>query len=125
MCFPYDRYNRDTKVYHHHLEYNGFYFDSSMFNINSKIEITNESTQFENNLVFREFKFDGYNLILIANMDWDEQTDKLYYYRLVATKIQKCRKEAGLHPWDPINAYYNSNPKINNQKFDIGIDGPM
>ncbi len=47
------------------------------------------------------------NLILIVNLDWDEQTDKLYYYRLVATRIQKCRKEAGLHPWDPINAYYS------------------
>ncbi len=92
-------------------EFDGFIFDSTLFNINSKIEITAESTQFENNLVFREFKFDGYNLILVGNMDWDEQTDKLYYYRLVATKIQKCRKEAGLHPWDPINAYYSSNHK--------------
>jgi isoleucyl-tRNA synthetase len=88
--------------------HDGFKFEKSHFNCNSKIEIIG---QMDKNLTYREFKFDGYNLIMIGNLDWDEQTDKLYYYRLVATRIQRCRKLAGVHPWDPINSYYSGKPK--------------
>ena len=44
---------------------------------------------------------------------YDEEIDKLYYYRLVATKIQRARKYANLHPWDLINAYYTGESKYN------------
>lgn len=88
--------------------YNGFKFEKSHFNINSKIEIVGQTS---GNLVNKEFKFDNYNLILIGNIDWDENTDKIYYYRLVATSVQKCRKLAEVHPWDPIVCYYSGVPK--------------
>ncbi len=88
--------------------YKGFNFEKSHFNINSKIEMIGQTSA---NLVNREFKFDNFNMILIGNLDWDETTDKIYYYRLVATSIQKCRKLAGVHPWDPIVCYYSGNPK--------------
>ncbi len=90
-------------------EYKGFEVNRTLFNINSSIEFVNNSSQ--KNLAFSEYKFDNFNIIVIGNLDWDETTDKLYYYRLVATKIQKARKLAGLHPWDPITSYYYGNPK--------------
>ena len=42
---------------------------------------------------------------------WTEANDKVYYYRLVATSIQRSRKNAGLHPWDEINALWEGEPK--------------
>ena len=47
---------------------------------------------------------------------YDETIDKIYYYRLVATQIQKNRKLANLHPWDHIEAVYKGEPKY---KLDI------
>lgn len=88
--------------------YNSFSMDKTMFNINTEIKFNNK---FNNNLVLNEFKFDGFEIKLIADLEWDEITDRLYYYRLVGTKIQKARKQAGLHPWDKINAYYSGEPK--------------
>ena len=46
---------------------------------------------------------------------YDETDDQIYYYRLVATNIQKCRKLAGLHPWDTVEAFYQGEPKYINQ----------
>ena len=42
---------------------------------------------------------------------WSESNERIYYYRLVATSIQKSRKNAGLHPWDPIVSLWDGNPK--------------
>ena len=42
---------------------------------------------------------------------WTESSEKIYYYRLVATSIQRTRKNAGLHPWDEINVMFEGNPK--------------
>ena len=44
---------------------------------------------------------------------WDASVDKLYYYRLVATSIQRARKFAGLHPWDPVQAFWQGDAKYN------------
>ncbi len=98
--------------------YEGFEFTRGEFNINSSIELLDNFGVQEKNLTHREFKFDNFNLILIANLSWDEQTDKLYYYRLVATRIQLSRKLAGLHPWDPINCYYSGNVKYDLEETD-------
>jgi hypothetical protein len=87
-------------------EYEGLKFTKSMFNISCNVKLINN---FKKEYVFKEFKYDNFNLTIIADLDYDESVDKLYYYRLVATKIQKSRKLAGLHPWDLINAYYSGN----------------
>jgi hypothetical protein len=52
-----------------------------------------------------------YTSILDMISSGDETTDKIYYYRLVATQIQKNRKLAGLHSWDPIKVIYRGKPK--------------
>ena len=48
---------------------------------------------------------------------FDKTTDRMYYYRLVATQIQKNRKSAGLHPWDHIAAFYE--PISDKAKYDL------
>ena len=108
--------------------YKDFLMDKTMFNIKTTIKFIkgNENVQGSDktnsnsntNIVYREYKFDGYEIKLIANLDWDESTDKLYYYRLVGTKIQKTRKSAQLHPWDLINVYYSGNPKYSLESDD-------
>jgi hypothetical protein len=47
----------------------------------------------------------------LMDKTWDTSNDKIYYYRLVSTSIQKARKEAGLHPWDNIFALWEGEPK--------------
>lgn len=87
-----------------------YIFDQTMFNYNYSI-ITDEVDT--TNIVFKEFDF-GMNkdkIILLMDKSWDVLTDKIYYYRLVATSIQKSRKEAGLHPWDVVIASFEGNPK--------------
>jgi isoleucyl-tRNA synthetase len=110
--------------------YKDFPMDKTMFNIKTTIKfIGGIGMWVENglekgiektntNIVCKEYKFDGYEIKLLANLDWDESTDKLYYYRLVGTKIQKTRKLAQLHPWDLINVYYSGNPKYSLESDD-------
>jgi hypothetical protein len=63
--------------------------------------------------VFKEVQIGAHKIILLVDKYYDEELDKKYYYRLVATKIQRCRKYAGLHPWDNIKSYYSGEPKYN------------
>ena len=96
----------------HGDEVNNFVFDSPMFNYTYKIE-TNDLNLSSDNLVYKEFNFGSYKdkIILLMDKTWDTSNDKVYYYRLVATCIQKARKEAGLHPWDSVNAMWDGEPK--------------
>lgn len=91
--------------------YQEYQLTRSMFNIKNKINFINSDNIDNKNLVFTEYVHEGYEIKLIANLDWDETTNKLYYYRMVATKIQRARKYAGLHPWNKINSYYEGTPK--------------
>ena len=83
-----------------------------MFNYTYKIE-TNDLNFSSDNLVYKEFNFGSYKdkIILLMDKTWDSSNDKVYYYRLVATCIQKARKEAGLHPWDNVSAMWDGEPK--------------
>ena len=90
-----------------------FQFDSTMFNYTYKIDFIESDTNNSDNLIYKEFDFGSYKdkIILLMDKSWDEFNDKIYYYRLVATSIQKSRKEGGLHPWDNVIAYWDGKPK--------------
>jgi hypothetical protein len=92
--------------------YEEYVFEPTMFNYTYKIE-TIDSELSSDNLVYKEFNFGSYKdkIILLMDKTWDTSNEKIYYYRLVATCIQKARKEAGLHPWDNICALWDGKPK--------------
>ena len=84
-----------------------------MFNI--KYHVKTKKNLENTDIVYKEFDY-GDNkdkIAILMDKYYDETTDKLYYYRLVATSIQKCRKFAGLHPWDNIEAFWEGKPKYN------------
>ncbi len=91
--------------------YKDFELDLSLFNI--KYDITLDDDNVNKDYVFKEVQIGAHKIILLVDKYYDEELDKKYYYRLVATKIQRCRKYAGLHPWDNIKSYYSGEPKYN------------
>ena len=103
----YKYYYQDEK------NYDEFEFDYTMFNRSYKIDFINLNSSDQVNLIYKEFDFglDKDKIILLLDKSWDESNDKIYYYRLVATSIQKSRKDAGLHPWDNVTAYWDGKPK--------------
>ena len=92
--------------------YDEYVFEPTMFNYTYKIE-TIDSDLSSDNLVYKEFNFGSHKdkIVLLMDKTWDTSNDKIYYYRLVATCIQKARKEAGLHPWDSIRSFWDGEPK--------------
>ena len=93
--------------------FNGYTFEQNMFNVKYNVKIKKNLKNTD--IVYKEFDY-GDNkdkIAILMDKYYDETTDKLYYYRLVATSIQKCRKFAGLHPWDNIEAFWEGNPKYN------------
>jgi isoleucyl-tRNA synthetase len=91
-------------------KYNEFEMDSSLFNISYKInvkECLDETTDY----VFKEINYGKNKITILADKFYDESIDKLYFYRLVATLVQRTRKYAGLHPWDEIKCYYGGELK--------------
>lgn len=106
-----DTYNQIEKLNQNELDeiiknniYNNFDIDASLFNIGYSVEGE-----------IKEFSIDNNKILILLNKDYDEASDKIYYYRLVATNIQKSRKTANLHPWDTICVYY----KNINSKYDL------
>ena len=99
-------------------EINGFTIDSTLFNYTYSID--SDKIKFDKNIVFKEFEFGEHKdkIILLMDKSWDDSTDKIYYYRLVAISIQKARKEAGLHPWDNIVAFWEGEPKYTLESLD-------
>jgi isoleucyl-tRNA synthetase len=89
--------------------YKDIVLDDSLFISNCDITIVNQ----EPNSIyeFKELAFGTNKITVVIDKYYDEEIDKLYYYRLVATKIQRSRKYANLHPWDKINAYYSGMAK--------------
>ena len=49
----------------------------------------------------------GTNYSVYLNSTIDEETKILGYSKMIASKYQKMRKAAGLHPWDKIRLCYN------------------
>jgi len=64
----------------------------------------------EGDEVYRELVCNNEKVLLIIDKHYDQELEKKYYYRLVATKIQRCRKAFGLKPWNNIDLYYNGIP---------------
>ena len=91
--------------------FKNFELDLSLFNI--KYDITLDDDNVNKDYVFKEVQIGAHKIILLVDKYYDEELDKKYYYRLVATKIQRCRKYAGLHPWDNIKSYYTGESKYN------------
>ncbi|AYV79947.1 MAG: isoleucyl-tRNA synthetase [Gaeavirus sp.] len=96
--------------------YNGFEINSILFDYNNNISI--KSDTINDNNIYKEFSFGLNKITIIVDKYYDEEIDKLYYYRLTATRIQRSRKLAGLHPWDDINVYYSEEPKYNLESED-------
>lgn len=93
--------------------FEGYNIDSIFFDHSFNIELLN-SNNYSKDLIYKEFNFGDHNnkIIILMNKMWSETNDMIYYYRLVATSIQKSRKNAGLHPWDDIYALWEGNPKF-------------
>jgi isoleucyl-tRNA synthetase len=93
-------------------EYKGFSISSTYFNYNHEIDLLDSQSD-SKDLVYKEFNFGEFKdkIIILMDKSWTEANDKIYYYRLVATSIQRSRKNAGLHPWDEINALWEGEPK--------------
>jgi isoleucyl-tRNA synthetase len=91
-------------------KYEDYEMDTSLFNISYEINIKDtedEKAKYE----FKEIIYGNNNITVLMDVYYDENIDKLYYYRLIATLVQKSRKKAGLHPWDVIKTYYSGNAK--------------
>jgi hypothetical protein len=72
--------------------------------------------------VYRELVCNNEKVLIIIDKHYDQELEKKYYYRLVATKIQRCRKAFGLKPWNKIDINYklNTNYKVDTiSKVDI------
>ena len=72
-------------------------------------------------IVYKELICDNEKVLLIIDKHYDQELEKKYYYRLVATKIQRCRKAFGLKPWNKIDIYYklNTNSKVDIPAFPL------
>ena len=88
---------------------NDFEMDTGLFNISYEINVSGSDEGAD--YVFKEFTYGLNNVTILADKFYDENIDKLYYYRLIATKVQRARKLAGLHPWDVIKTYYSGETK--------------
>lgn len=55
----------------------------------------------------------GTNYSVYLNSTIDEETKILGYSKMIASKYQKMRKAAGLHPWDKIRLGYSGVPEYN------------
>ena len=105
--------NENLLIVYETGEYDGYVFDNTMFDIKYEILLTEKEKDAE--YIYRDFAY-GLNkdkIIILLNKNYDKMTDKLYYYRLIATLIQRSRKLAKLHPWDNISVEYSGEPKYN------------
>ena len=93
-------------------QFDGFDINSTMFNYNYNVSLIDQESS---DLVYKEFDFGDYKdkIIILMDKSWTELNDKIYYYRLIATSIQKSRKNAGLHTWDEVTALWDGDPKYN------------
>ena len=78
-----------------------------------------------------EYNFiDGYNYCVYIDIIQTEQIKQLAYGKLISTLFQRMRKNAGLHPWDPINLGLYGNTeysfdKISEQIYSICMIKPI
>ena len=93
-------------------QFNNFEIDESLFNIDYIITFLDKQEQLDNKEIkLEEIKINNQPTFVIGDIKHDENTDKLYYAKLFATKVQRMRKNAGLHPWNKIKVYWEGKPK--------------
>jgi isoleucyl-tRNA synthetase len=94
--------------------YEAYAIDKSLFNIN----ISSKTNS--NSIIYKEYDLNKTKnkIIIVIDKSYDETVDKLYYYRCIASSIQKTRKLAGLHPWDEIVSYWNGSSKYDLNAID-------
>jgi isoleucyl-tRNA synthetase len=96
--------------------YKSFALEPHMFSITttyipkSIVDTIGSVDQKEEDNVYKELICDNEKVLLIIDKHYDQELEKKYYYRLVATKIQRCRKAFGLKPWNNINVFYDGVP---------------
>lgn len=90
--------------------YQNFAMEATFFNVSYEINVK-DSTDKTAEYVFKEISYGTNKITILVDKYYDEYIDKLYFYRLVATRVQRARKYAGLHPWDLIKSYYSGEPK--------------
>jgi isoleucyl-tRNA synthetase len=95
--------------------YKSFALESHMFlittmYISKSIVDTIGSIDTKEDNVYKELTCNNEKVLLIIDKHYDQELEKKYYYRLVATKIQRCRKAFGLKPWNNINVFYDGVP---------------
>jgi len=90
--------------------YKEFTIKPELFNISYKINLKDNMDEHAD-YIFKDIVYGTNNLTILADKYYDEYIDKLYFYRLIATRVQRTRKYAGLHPWDKIKTYYAGNPQ--------------
>lgn len=61
-------------------------------------------------------------ILVMMDTTQDDEIIELYNARYIATQIQNMRKEAGLHPWDKIETYYNTESNNTIQLIDKKMD---
>jgi hypothetical protein len=99
-------------------KFNGFDLDSSLFDVKYSINLketddtsTDQTLIVKTDYVIKELVYGTNKIIILVDKFYDEYIDKLFFYRLVGSIIQKSRKYAKLHPWEPIKCYYSGKPK--------------
>jgi len=91
-----DRSLKQFLIENKNIMLDGFIIEPSMVEIIIKPESID-------NYVSQYSFIDGYNYCVYINTEQTEQIKILAYAKLIATLFQRMRKNAGLHPWDPIN----------------------
>ena len=104
--------NEEIELILENKVYNDFEINEDMFNTNYNINFNelNEINEM-NDIKLEEVKINDKKIFVIANIKHDEEIDKLYYAKLFATKTQRMRKNAGLHPWNKIKIYWEGKRK--------------
>jgi isoleucyl-tRNA synthetase len=90
--------------------YKEFELEPGFFNVSYSITLK-DSLETNAEYILKEISYGTNKITILADKYYDENIDKLYFYRLVATRVQRARKNAGLHPWDSIKCYYSGTPK--------------
>lgn len=103
----------------------------SLTNEQKQLLVQNESLMFEEieidqtlcNIIIEPIKMKSYyseyiyangtNYSVYLNSTIEEETKIVGYSKMIASRYQKMRKAAGLHPWDKIRLGYNGVPEHN------------
>ena len=121
-----EKTNNELKIIFEKGIYKEFYLSNEDFKINYNVKFIDKLF---NNYEVEELFFNNKKILIIADLTYDTEIDKLYYCKLFIKSIQLMRKEAKLHSWNIITIYWKGTTKyiideymINNIKKTIKMD---